>query len=43
MHLDCDWKPATLNNDPVERKRIETPECASEKACMNIAAANMVK
>ena len=34
---------ARLKSDPFERKRIDTPEDDSEKACMNIAAANMAK
>ena len=30
-----------MKSDPFERKRIDTPEGESEKACTNIAAANM--
>ena len=43
IHLDCDRRRARLKSDPFERKRIDTPEGESEKACMNIAAANMAK
>ena len=32
-----------MKSDPFEGKQIDTPEGESEKACMNIAAANMAK
>ena len=43
IHLDCDRRRARLKSDPFERKRIDTPKGESEKACINIAAANMAK